>query len=171
MAEFIKFCNEDANQPRELSWEYELNCDVSYKAPNLISLVTTTNSFAGGAHPNTYMKSYVFGLVNGKAKLLRLSDIVKKGIKAQYVIDYVGKPALLKEKQGKSSDLELDPGWEIPNKIWSQFTVDKSGLTWNFSPYDVGSYAEGPYIVPLPWASMKEYVDLNGPLKPLFGKR
>lgn len=171
MAEFVKFCNEDPNQPRASSWEYELNTDVTYKSPNLISFVTTTYSYAGGAHPNTYMKSYVFGLVSGKAKLLRLSDIVKKGYTAQYVIDYVGEPALQRAKREKSPELELDPGWEIPNKVWSQFSVDKRGLTWNFSPYDVGSYAEGPYMVELGWGALKEYIDPKGPLKPLFAGR
>jgi hypothetical protein len=37
-----------------------------------------------------------------------------------------------------------------------------SGLTFHFSAYAVGSYAEGPYTVFVPWSAFKQYLSSEG---------
>ena len=37
-----------------------------------------------------------------------------------------------------------------------------SGLTFHYSPYAVGSYAEGEYIAFVPWEKLKPYLSPEG---------
>jgi hypothetical protein len=37
-----------------------------------------------------------------------------------------------------------------------------SGLTFHYSPYGVGPYAEGPYTVFVPWTAFRQYLSAEG---------
>ena len=37
-----------------------------------------------------------------------------------------------------------------------------SGLTFHYSPYAVGAYAEGPYVAFVPWETLKPYLTPEG---------
>jgi uncharacterized protein DUF3298 len=44
----------------------------------------------------------------------------------------------------------------------STITGKSAGLTFHFSPYAVGPYAEGEYTVSVPWAAFKQYLSPEG---------
>jgi hypothetical protein len=39
-----------------------------------------------------------------------------------------------------------------------KFTATASGLQIQFDPYEAGSFAEGRYVVELPWSSLRTWV-------------
>ena len=44
-----------------------------------------------------------------------------------------------------------------------RFTVSATGVRLHFSPYHVGSYAEGAFTVQVPWTALKSCLRMDGP--------
>jgi len=123
----------------------------------IISLVETFQEYSGGAHGNYGYSGLNFDSRTGQ--MLVLSDILKdeEGFrqKAQeYIIDS------LKEKYGDG----LFEDYETTVKeMWDRedgptWYLNAAGVTFVFSPYEVGPYAMGKAQVTLPYGEFAEYL-------------
>lgn len=157
--EFVK----DMGNPSH-PWEMSLTSTVSMVDANLVSVVTWNYSFSGGAHPNTVADSYTYGLVGGKAQRLTLADILVPGQTPKQFGDEVVLPLLNEQKMKRAGDT-LDT---IALDSLKYFIVSRTHLTWVFSAYVVGPYVEGEYTVKVPIESVRDRLNVNGPLKPIL---
>ena len=133
---------------------------------DLISVKFDVGSYyQGAAHPNAYSDVINFDLKNGKQ--LKLGDLFKPGAKfLQTIADY--SIADLK-KQGKDkglTDEEIQNGAAPQAKNYQSWNVTKKGLGITFDAYQVGPYAAGPQFVMVPYSSLKDVINPDGPIGP-----
>ncbi|MBA4338574.1 DUF3298 and DUF4163 domain-containing protein [Hyphomonas sp.] len=133
---------------------------------DVISLADTTDTYTGGAHPNYFLGGGIYR--KGETDALPLSTFIadpaafgELAIKAlameKQERGYADEPAAIE------SSLEelLAPTTDAPDVYKGRFVFAPSseagkigGITLVFSPYDIGSYAEGAYEVTLPAAEL-----------------
>jgi hypothetical protein len=138
--------------------------DVALAQDDLVSVEFTVGSYyQGAAHPNSYSEVINYDLKNGKQ--LKLSDLFKPGAKyVQAIATYC--IADLK-KQGKDkglTDEEIEKGAAASPKNYQSWTITKKGLGINFDSYQVGPYAAGPQYVIVPYATLKDLINPEGPI-------
>src|ERR1041384_2381707 len=138
--------------------------DVALAQDDLVSVEFTVGSYyQGAAHPNSYSEVINYDLKNGKQ--LKLSDLFKPGAKyVQAIATYC--IADLK-KQGKDkglTDEEIEKGAAASPKNYQSWTITKKGLGINFDSYHVGPYAAGPQYVIVPYATLKDLINPEGPI-------
>src|SRR6185369_1198464 len=158
---------EEGEEPRpEGSMGSDLNVsyDVALAQDDLISVGYSIGSYyQGAAHPNTVSDVVNYDLKNGKP--LKLADLFKPGAKyLQAIANYC--IADLK-KQGKDKGLldeEIQNGAAPNAKNYQSWTITKKGLGINFDAYQVGPYAAGPQYVLVPYSSLKDLINPEGPV-------
>jgi len=158
---------EEGEEPRpEGSMGSDLNVsyDVALAQDDLISVGYSIGSYyQGAAHPNTVSDAVNYDLKNGKP--LKLADLFKPGAKyLQVIADYC--IADLK-KQGKEKGLldeEIQNGAAPNAKNYRSWTITKKGLGISFDAYQVGPYAAGPQYVLVPYSSLKDLINPEGPV-------
>ncbi len=128
---------------------------------DLISVRFDVGSYyQGAAHPNSYSEVINYDLKNGK--LLKLSDLFKPGAKFLQAISTYA-IADLKKRQGLLAD-EIESGAAPSEKNYKSWNITRRGLEVNFDAYQVGPYAAGPQHVMVPYATLKESINPEGPL-------
>ena len=157
---------EDEEPRPEGSMGSDLNVgyEVALAQDDLISVAFSIGSYyQGAAHPNTFSEVVNFDLKNGK--LLKLADLFKPGAKylqaiANYCIADLKKQA--KDKGLESGEIE---NGAAPNaKNYQSWTITRKGLGINFDAYQVGPYAAGPQYVLVPYSSLKDLINPEGPV-------
>lgn len=143
---------------------YSLTSEVKYLGPDLVSVVSFAYSYTGGAHPNHYYVTSNFGLVGGKAKKLNIGDLFRPKFAFLNEITTNVMPELVRREAGW---VESGAITEIDYPRANIFSVDKKGVTFYFEAYSVGSYAEGDYVVSVPFTEFTG-LDKAGPLRPLL---
>ncbi len=163
--------DEDAAATGETSWfmnyYLEIRHDVTGTFDDIISVRDTVSTFTGGAHPNYFLAGGIYrkneatplALTTFVTDQAAFSDLVIKGLAAEKIargLAEAGSAAI----EAQLREL-LVPSPEDPEIYRSNFVFEAStvpgkigGITVMFSPYDVGSYAEGAYTVTLPAASL-----------------
>lgn len=129
------------------------------------SYTVSTYRYVGGAHGLGITESLNFALVGGKPKQLSTYDIFtrsKKTALIKLILDEARKDPgtdWLQPEGGKTSleQPELDNFW-----------VGKDGITWEFNPYQLGSYASGPFSFKFSWKQLKPFLRTPSPLAPLL---
>ena len=168
VAEFKKdMAPEEDEEPRpEGSMGSDLNVsyEVALAQDDLISISYSVGSYyQGAAHPNTFSEVVNYDLKNGRQ--LKLADLFKPGAKyLQAIANYC--IADLK-KQAKDKGLledEIQNGAAANAKNYRSWTITRKGLGINFDAYQVGPYAAGPQYVLVPYSSLKELINPEGPV-------
>lgn len=131
---------------------------VSVATDPLISLYAHCETYTGGAHGNRDFVGMTFGIVDGSPKRLRLADLMDKGSDPVATASELVIPRL---RQMGASSVVGGGLAELTAAQADNFVVTPSGLTWLFSPYEMGAYAEGYYFVKVPWSEMKGKITLD----------
>lgn len=178
-----KTAEQDAATSGSESWFRTYSLDVTHRATamdaDFISVQHTVSQYTGGAHPNYFLGGSIYP--RGQAEPLPLGAIVSDvAAFDQQVVEGIvdqklargyeeTRPALV-----ASVNEMIAPSAEIPDIFKGRFIFEESteagkfgGLSVLFSPYDVGSYAEGAYTVTIPAADLApvltpEWVDRFG---------
>jgi len=123
------------NDPRH----YKNDLFLSYEKPviskHYISLAFYVSTYTGGAHPNTIVVCKTYDRSTGK--LLHLADFYSKAPDRLR--------GVLVDKLVKTLEY-FDPVWVkdgVKANNLENFVVDRNGLTFYFSPYEVTAYAYG----------------------------
>ncbi|HEU4871030.1 MAG TPA: DUF3298 and DUF4163 domain-containing protein [Pyrinomonadaceae bacterium] len=158
---------EGAEEPRP-EGSMGSNLSISYKIAlaqdDLVSVEFEFGSYyQGAAHPNSYIEVLNYDLKNGK--LLKLGDLFKPDAKfLQAIATYC--IADLK-KQGKDKGLldeEIEKGAAANSKNYQSWSITRRGLGINFDSYQVGPYAAGPQFVLVPYSTLKDLINPEGPI-------
>ena len=168
VADFRKeMAPQEGEEPRpEGSMGSDLNVsyNVALAQDDLVSVEFEVGDYyQGAAHPNSYTEVLNYDLKNGKQ--LKLADLFKPGAKfLQAIATYC--IADLK-KQGKDKGLldeEIERGASASPKNYQSWTITKRGLGINFDSYQVGPYAAGPQFVLVPYSTLKDLINPEGPI-------
>jgi hypothetical protein len=156
-------------------WTLERDYAVtSVVAGRYISILRTDYSFTGGAHPNTTLETLLWDEQTRKRISIRpfftdLSDNSRAMVEIQNAVI----SSLTIEKKERGTFEPNDNSW-FKNLQPSLFKIGavtlepsselgkSSGLTFHYSPYAVGPYAEGAYTAFVPWRILRPYLTAEG---------
>jgi hypothetical protein len=162
-----RMADEDAAETGNTSWFMGYTLDITHKSTlvleDVISVSDFTGTYTGGAHPNYFLGGGVYR--KGEEGSLPLStfvsdasafnDLVIRAL-ADERIERGFEPAERSYVEAGLREL-LAPSTEVPDVYAGRFLLAASteagkagGITVVFSPYDIGSYAEGSYEVTVP---------------------
>lgn len=160
----------DSSIPAEIQWStFDAAYSIEYSSPDLISVAFNVSPYyAGAAHPQHYSMVLNYDLKAGRT--LQLSNLFKpRSNHLQVISDYAIKA--LKKELGAESDSEwIATGAAPDSKNYKSWNITSRGLSITFDPYQVASYAEGEHIVVIPYAALRNVINMDGPLAPLAMK-
>lgn len=156
-------------------WTFERDYTVtSVVLDRYISILRTEFTYTGGAHPNTTLETVLWDEQTKKRISLRplftdLSDNSRAMVEIQNAVI----SALTIEKKERGTFDPDDNQWfkslqpslfKIGAVVLEPSTEPgkSSGLTFQYSPYAVGAYAEGSYTAFVPWRILQPYLSADG---------
>ena len=170
MGNFFRTCQENlpASGKPDNPYAYTARTTVSIEKEHLIAGYITRDEYTGGAHPMVYYQGVNVGMVNGRAKVLSLSDLFRSGENAHNVaaahiranLAHNSRAVFINDAQSDPTDAELTSAW----------VLTPSGVTFLIGPYIAGPYAVGSFFVKIPFTEFGDRLDPNGPLKPLLAR-
>lgn len=162
-----RMADEDAAETGNTSWFMGYTLDITHKATlvleDVISVSDFVGTYTGGAHPNYFLAGGVYR--KGEEASLPLSafitdetaftDLVIKAL-IEARIARGNEPPEMADAEAGLREL-LAPTAEVPDIFAGRFMLAESteaskagGITVVYSPYEIGSYAEGSYEVTVP---------------------
>ncbi len=171
-AKFIRLSLEDSDAGGQGTrgpggaYELEIHPAITLARPDMISIYFSRYSFSGGVHPNTDFPAFTFGMIDGAAKLLALSDLFTRGTDPYAVLTPVTLPKL--KALNASSVVGEDSIKKLDRDHLRNWCVTPAGITLLFAPYDVASYAEGAFPTKIPFAELRGSLDAAGPLRAIL---
>ena len=154
-------------------WTFERHYNQTSKVGGrYVSIVRMDYVYTGGAHPNTEINTILWDLDAKKQISVRpfFKETTDNG-PTMKALQAAAIDAVKAEK--KAREVEDDGSWQrgIEPKLLQVGAVSlapstipgkSAGLEFYYSPYAVGSYAEGSYIVFVPWEAFKAHLSPQG---------
>jgi peptidoglycan-N-acetylmuramic acid deacetylase PdaC-like protein len=171
-----------ANRPsyRDQPWTFDRSYRLRTAAGPYVSVLIDSGEFTGGAHPNSVVDTLLWDSgPNRRANMQTLFRETAKDEPTTTALAKLVRDAVIAEKKKRDIPMD-DPASNIwlepikpdfstlgaPSLAPSNETGCASGMTFHFSPYGVGAYAEGPYTLFVPFTSLEPY--LTDDAKKLF---
>jgi hypothetical protein len=157
---------EDPRPEGSMGSNLTVGYDLLLARDDLISVKFDIGSYyQGAAHPNSYSDAINYDLKNGKQ--LKLADLFKPGSKflqaiANYCIADLKKQ--LREKSLNLPEEDIQKGAAPTTKNYQSWTISRRGLGINFDAYQVAPYAAGPHFVLVPYSTLKDLINPEGPV-------
>lgn len=137
------------------------------------SIVRSEFSYTGGAHPNHGSDTLLWDKHAGKMISIRpfFTELADGGPAMTAIRNAVVADLKVEKKKRDSDnpDMSLVDALEPkllkigPVSLTPSTSAGKSsGLTFHYSPYAVGAYAEGDYTAFVPWETLKPYLSAEG---------
>jgi len=155
-------------------WSFERKYETrSVVDGRYVSIVRADYGYTGGAHPNSSSDTILWDKSAGKRISIRpfFTETADNGptMKAMRQAVIASLEAEKKKRGAEGTDqsaieaiepklLKIGPVSLAPSTEQGK----SSGLTFHYSPYAVGSYAEGEYIAFVPWETLKPYLTPEG---------
>ncbi len=159
-----------SNGPWTMERKYETRSVVDGR---YVSIVRNDYENTGGAHPNSMQDTILWDKSAGKRISIRpfFTETEDDGptLKAMRQGIVISLQAEKKQRGLEDSDLsaieaiepkllKIGPVSLAPSTVKGK----SSGLTFHYSPYAVGAYAEGPYVAFVPWEVLQPYLTPEG---------
>jgi len=144
------------------SSDLSVSYTVALAQDDLVSVKFDVSNYeAGAAHPNPYSHVLNYDLKNGKQ--LKLSDLFKPGAKfLQTIATYC--IADLKKQQKDLPVDQIESGAAAKSDNYTNWTITRRGLGITFDAYQVAPYAAGPQFVLVPYSTLKDLINPDGPI-------
>jgi hypothetical protein len=153
------------------TWTYTLSYRLrSEVAQRFVSIIREEGTYEGGAHPNSSINTILWDTYTQKRTSMRPFFME--------AVDNGPTMTVLATSEKKARGAEVAEHWEkdtwlavVKPQILNLGAVTlapstvpgkSSGLTFHFSPDDVGSHAEGPYTAFVPWTEFKAFLSPAG---------
>jgi hypothetical protein len=139
-----------------------------------VSILRSDYSFTGGAHPNTTLETLIWDEQTKKRISIRpfftdLSDNSRAMVEIQNAV--ISSLTIEKKERGTYEPQDNDWYKKLQPSLFkigavalepSSVPGKSSGLTFHYSPYAVGAYAEGSYTAFVPWRILQPYLSAEG---------
>lgn len=137
------------------------------------SIIRGEFSYTGGAHPNHGSDTLLWDRQAGKMISIRpfFTELVDGGLAMTAIRNAVVADLKIEKKKRDSDNPDMSLVDALEPKLLTIGPVSltpstvagkSSGLTFHYSPYAVGSYAEGDYTGFVPWETLKPYLSAEG---------
>lgn len=137
----------NAGRSQALTIEY-----ASFGNNRVASYVFTTYEDTMGAHPNAYVRTFVFDLQTGLQ--LSLGDLFTPNSNYLATLSSKSRKALL-ERLGEEANTEYLNSGTTPEELnFQSFLIEENQLTIIFPPYQVGPWAIGTQTVSIPFVEL-----------------
>lgn len=140
--------------------------DIRFATDDLISVQFSEGGYSrGAAHPNSFTIALNYDLKNGRK--LTLGDLFKPksnylGLISSYCIKSLKEQSTKRNLMLDDEMIQSGAGPKPDNyKAWA---ITRKGLWIVFDAYQVGPYAVGPQYVFVPYATLKDLINPDGPL-------
>ena len=142
-------------------------CRVVNARSDLVSLLCWEYEFAGGAHGNTeyYTRNYAIP-PNGKFRRLGLWEVLDRSPQAITRLSELMLRDLARQQASSVTSGSIHDFNQWLESSALPWYILPAGLAIEFSPYAVGSYAEGTFRVVIPYSSLTPFLHRDGPLWP-----
>jgi|BioPla2DNA2_1021312.scaffolds.fasta_scaffold22096_4 hypothetical protein len=134
-------------------WSENVSSEFRGRVENLQTYCVFTYNYLGGAHGMHYESLYLLDLKSGER--VREEELFKEGYAepvAALIREYAEKKYSSEEEEDFTYDLFTIEGL-VPNGCCG---VSEEGITWNYQPYEIASYAAGVISVTVPWEALQE---------------
>jgi hypothetical protein len=139
------------NQPGP--WSFEAEPTVSMDSYRLISGFYAESTYQGGAHGMTFYKPVTVGVTDGRVRRLTLLDLFVPGSDPVRLCSDL---LMARLRHDERADWVKDGTVTSFNaKALSKWVVTRTGITFLFDPYELGSYAAGPFEIKIPFKAFK----------------
>ena len=115
----------------------------------------------------SYNFSYHYDLSQNKE--LKLSDFFSPGVNHLSLLSKLCAKDIAKQKRKNGMEDIYEDGEAAAFEALKEdatFYPAEAGLVFIFDPYQVGSFAEGYYVVLIPYSQLRGIINPNGPLAP-----
>lgn len=166
-ADSFTFQMKDWKGKSELGSEYDITDTVEFMTANIISVSFDGYAdFAGTAHPSHFSISVNYDLKN--SKVLKLSDLFT-GNYTEIISQNCISEIIRQQREANGSNEGIDTTWVKTGagpkeKNFQVFNITHDTLFITFPEYTVASYAEGDYVVAIPYTKLKGNINPSGPL-------
>lgn len=147
-----------------LGWSWEMDEYVSLEGASgaYLSLLSHTNVYTGGAHPNTYFGSQLLEVRPSGVTELKVADLFRSDSTwlrrlTPLVLEKLAAQGAAWVTQGDVSTLTVND--------LSVFTLAADGLTFYFAPYAMGPYVQGSFEVTIPYDQLLGLAPAGGALE------
>lgn len=140
---------------------------------NLTAFLGTYMTYTGGAHPNVSFDVLNWDMEKDQA--VGFEDLFDDAPKAREHMTGLLRDGLVKAKRERLNDANssdddilstwVDPAFQGNVTVFERFSLARSsqpdkagGLIYHFAPYEVGSYAEGVYVIGVDYSDFSDYL-------------
>lgn len=142
-------------------WQLQITPEDYPYSDDIHSILFTILDYAGGAHPNTYYKSFVFDLTNETE--ITLDDLFTDTTAALEIVSPLVQQHVMDQLGGDYTDTQwLETGTGTNPDNYQTFVLTEDGILFVFPPYQLAAYAAGSFEV------LVSYDDLADVLAPDF---
>jgi len=155
VGEFESFVEEF--EENTLGWSFDAAVDVVITSDSLISLVSTTEYFTGGAHGG--YETYFINLHPVTGARVTLADVLKPGYEA--ALTAAGEEAFRQSIEFSDSTSYSEQGYEFPEDEFtlnSNYGFTPEGIRFVFNIYEVAPYVMGAQDFVIPYEKIKGWL-------------
>lgn len=148
------------NLPNRMS--YESTTKIVFNQPDLLSFRSETYRYGGGVHGIDTTHPSNFGFVNGKPARFGIWDALKSDAASRRELQ-----TLLLQKAMENPNTEwINEGMvnDFNEEQLNRFWVSERGLNFDFDPYELSSYAAGPFTFLLTFEELRPLIRPAGPI-------
>jgi hypothetical protein len=169
-------------------WTFERSYELRSVVGRYVSVLRDDGTNTGGAHPNSYTNTILWDRDARKRMNIRpfFRETVDDG-PTMKVLAELARVAVAAEKLKRDAiNVDIPKEQLTPQRLagLDRFIADgikpsllkigpvtlapstapgkSAGLTFHYSPYAVGAYAEGPYTVFVPWTAFRTHLSAQG---------
>jgi hypothetical protein len=129
---------------------------ISYEeyrfSDTIINLVFTIADYTGGAHPNSYYKTFTFDLE--QERVIILDDLFVEGSNPLAVISPIVQQDLITRIGEMTDPTWIEQGTGENPENYQNFAITPDALIFFFPPYQVAAYAAGPQQASIPLSQL-----------------
>lgn len=148
--------------------EHGVSFSVEHRSGTLLSVVFGVyDEWTGAAHGQSHNFSYHYDLSRNKE--LKLSDFFLPSVNHLSILSKLCARDIAKQKRKNGmepTNEDTEAAAFNALKEGATFYPAATAMVFIFDPYQVGSYAEGYYVVSIPYSQLRGIIDPNGPLAP-----
>lgn len=148
---------------RDRLYWYTLNTTVTWWEDDAVCILFDTYSYQGGAHPNTRFDTLMMTVEDGEFKEVQLKNVFIRPSEIEKTLSPLIVERLIAKGWANDQPDRRKRVFTAGDLLY--FTVSARGLTVYFEPYAIGAYAEGAFVVTVPWDDLKDVIDPKGPMR------
>lgn len=145
-------------------WTLEIGYETFYHSPSVVSVLFNIYTYTGGAHPNTYFKTFTFDLES--EVMYTLTGLFQMDMHPNEILAPIVRAELQETLADFPDFIEMgtEPYPEGYPQVdnYANWVLTEDSLVIYFPPYQVAPYVAGPQQVSIP------LVDLKDVLNPAF---